>query len=292
MRIIDNVELTRGEQMKTKRIPKLGMLVLLLVVMIPIVALTKNNVNYMDFIKNYVWPTDAKVNKNFTYPLPEGFEKAGDMIIQAESEDSFSTNILTKYVNDDGITVVETYKNSQNKDTGKFIRLVGTIGAVKYGYPKLTLDAPIINVILFEPPPLFGELTDVNTFMAHMLPQASPEQSEMFFDCLEEKAADDGVELHVMPTGMPAWWGPAYAANWDGINLDMMQRLRDNALECYELIISETAAEIPFDYRPMQDLLIYAQAEGEHQMFANLGISVPTEAQAAFFAAISYVPPE
>ena len=101
--------------MKTRKIFKLGTLVILLIVMVPLVAFTSLNKSYKDFIKNYIRPTEAKVNKQYTYPLPDGFEKTGDIIIQAEVEDSFSTNILGTYVNDDDINLVETYKNSENK---------------------------------------------------------------------------------------------------------------------------------------------------------------------------------
>ncbi len=94
-----------------------------------------------DFITNYLQPSDNRLDRTFTHPLPpdiEGLKKCGDFIVQGELEDTFSTNIIRKYVSDTaGIKLVEVYKNTQNKVTGVFIRLVGTMSLVKNGYPFL-----------------------------------------------------------------------------------------------------------------------------------------------------------
>ncbi|HEY86453.1 MAG TPA: hypothetical protein G4O06_00225, partial [Dehalococcoidia bacterium] len=74
--------------------------------------------NEKDFLKNYLWPSDNRLDRTFTHPLPniEGLKKCGDFIVQCEHEDTFSTNIMTKYVSDTlGVRLVEVYKNSQDK---------------------------------------------------------------------------------------------------------------------------------------------------------------------------------
>ena len=276
--------------MKAKKASGIGILALLMIIMFPIVALTRNTQNYMDFIKNYIWPTDAKVNKHYTYPLPEGFTKTGDLIIQSEVGESFSTNIIGTYINDDGINLNETYKNSQNKATGKFIRLNGTTSAVKCGYPSLRTDFPIINVNTQT-----GEIIPVNSFAALMLPQGTEEQWEIFFDCIAEKVAAAGMAppAPMVNPSLPAWWGPLVMIRWDGIDIDKTKTLRDIALSCYEEVIAQTDAVADFDYRPLQERMIFDQAKSERHLFADiLGIDVPAAIQQAFFAATTFTPSE
>ena len=105
--------------------------------------------NEKDFLKNYLWPSDDRLDRTFTHPLTdiEGLEKRGDFIVQCELEDTFSTNIVTKYESDIlGVRLVEVYKNTQNKVTGVFLRIVGTMNLVKPGYPFLLLYAAISKV--------------------------------------------------------------------------------------------------------------------------------------------------
>ncbi len=107
--------------------------------------------NEKDFLEKYLWPSGDRLDRTFTHPVPniEGLKKCGDFIVQCELEDTFSTNIMTKYESDlSGLTVKEVYKNTQNKVTGAFVRLVGTMNIVKNGYHRASLDAPITNVNL------------------------------------------------------------------------------------------------------------------------------------------------
>lgn len=276
--------------MKGQKISKIGMLALLMVIMLPIVAMTTNSQNFMDFIKNYIRPIDAKVNNNYTYPLPEGYTKTSDMIIQAEVGDCFSTNILSTHENAAGINVGVTYKNSQNKVTGKFIRLNGTASAVKYGYPSLRTDFPILNVNTKT-----GEIIPIYSFCVMMLPQASAEQFDVFFDCISEKITALGM---IPPTPasnptLPVWWGPIVNIKWDGIDIDKSKTFRDIALSCYEDVVAQTDEVPDFDYRPLQERMIFDQSKSERHLFADiLGIDVPVAAQRAFFAGTTYVPGE
>jgi len=108
--------------------------------------------NGKDFLDNYLWPSESKLNMTFTLPLPNigGLKKCGDLIVQSEHEDTFLTSIITKYVSDTlGVRLIEICKNTQNKVTGVFYRLVGQISLVKTGYPMLRLVAGVHNVNMF-----------------------------------------------------------------------------------------------------------------------------------------------
>ena len=92
--------------------------------------------NAKDFVTHYLQPSDNRLEKTFTHPLPpiEGLTKCGDFIVQGEHEETFSTNIISKFVSESvGVRLIEVYKNTQHKGTGVFVRLVGTISLVKTG---------------------------------------------------------------------------------------------------------------------------------------------------------------
>ncbi len=269
-----------------KKIFRLETITFFLIFMFSVVACVEDN----DFINNYIWPSDAKINTEFTVPLPEGFNKTEDYILQAEAGDSFSVNIMASYINDDEIILNETYKNSQNKETGKFIRLNGSTSAVKYGFPSLRTDFPIFNVNTQT-----GEFAPISSFAAIMLPQGTEEQWQIFFDYLIEKAEENGIDIPepVSNPNLPDWWGPIAMISWDGIDLDKMKKLREIALSGYEEVIAQTDADPDFDYRVLQERMIFVQAGGERHLFKNiLGIDVPAAAQRAFFALLTHVPNE
>ncbi len=241
--------------------------------------------NEKDFLKNYLWPSDNRLDRTFTHPLPniEGLKKCGDFIVQCEHEDTFSTNIMTKYVSDTlGVRLVEVYKNSQDKVTGAFVRLVGTMSLVKIGYPGLSLDAAVSNVNLFT-----GEREDIKTTVAIRLPQADPEQRKIFFSRLSEQAKEDGISYRDMKFDrLPDFSGTTWLGESKGANLDMIQKLRDYAWNSYKGVIKQTKEKTPFDYRPVQEYMIFDVSTFEHPMFRRMGLSVPVEAQAAFFSVL------
>ena len=75
-------------------------------------------------------------------------------------------------------------------------------------------------------------------------------------------------------------------AETKGVNLDMFRKLRDYAWSSYKRVIEQTKEKIPFDYRPLQEYMVFDTAKREHLMFKRMGLSVPEEAQAAFFSAM------
>ena len=241
--------------------------------------------NEQDFLENYLWPSDDRLDRTFTHPLPniEGLKKCGDFIVQDELEDTSSTNIMTKYVSDIlGVRLVEMYKNTQNKVTGVFVRLVGTMSLVKTGYPFLLLDAVVTNVSLFT-----AERKDITTRVAIHLPQADPEQREMFFNSFSEQAKEDGISYSEREFDFaPDFWGPTWLAESKGVDLDMLRQLRDFAWSSYKGLMEETKEKTPFDYRPLQEHMVFNTARREHLMFERMGLSVPEEAQAAFFSVL------
>ncbi len=239
-----------------------------------------------DFLEKYLWPSGDRLDRTFTFPLPEieGLKKCGDFIIQCEVEDTFSTNIITKYESDTlGITMKDLYKNTQNKVTGVFVRLVGGMNIVKNGYPRVSLDAPILNVN-----PFTGEREDIITRMYITLAQADPEQRKVFFDHLGEQAKDAGISYSEMVWDKrPDFWGPVWTAETKGVNLNMFGKLRDYAWSSYKRVIEQTKEKLPFDYRPLQEYMIFDVSSREHLSFKKMGLSVPVEAQAAFFSAMA-----
>jgi hypothetical protein len=238
--------------------------------------------NEQNFLENYLWPSEDKLDRTFSFPVPniEGLKKCGDFIVQCELEDTFSTNIITKYESDSGIILKDVYKNTQNKVTGILIRLVGGMNIVKNGYPRLSLDAPILNVI-----PLTGEKVDITTRMFVTLAQADMEQRKILFDHLNEQAKEAGIShTESISDMMPEFWGPRWIAETKGVNLDLFRRLRDYTWNAYKCVIEETKEKLPFDYRPLQEQMVFNVASSEHLVFKRAGMSVPVEAQAAFFS--------
>ncbi len=248
--------------------------------------------NEEDFLEKYLWSSDDRLDRTFTHPLPniEGLKKCGDFIVQCELEDTFSTNIITKYESDiSGVRLVEVYKNTQNKVTGVFLRLVGTISLVKAGYPFLLLDAVVSNVSI-----LTSEREDIATRVVIHLPQADPEQREIFFGHLNEQAKESGISFREMEvsqlkreeTQSADFYGPVWTTESKGANLDMIRQLRDYAWSSYKRVIEQTKEKTPFDYRPFQEHMIFNMARIESLGFKSHGKSVPVEAQAAFFSVI------
>jgi hypothetical protein len=238
-----------------------------------------------DFLEKYLWPSGDRLNRTFTHPLPniEGLKNCGDFIVQCEHEDTFSTNIITKYVSDvSGVILKEVYKNTQNKITGVFVRLVGTMSLVKVGYPRLSLDAPISNVNLFT-----ERREDVSTKTFICLPQADSEQGEIFVRRLNEQAQATGVTLQERKFDfLPDYWGTIMVAESKGANLDLIRQLRDFAWGAYKCVIEETKGRPSFSYKPIQENAIFKSSGREHLMFGKMGLSVPVEVQAAFFSVL------
>ena len=240
--------------------------------------------NEKDFLEKYLWPSGDRLDRTFTHPLPnvEGLKKCGEFIVQCEHEDTFSTNIMTKYENDTGVILKEVYKNTQNKVTGVFVRLVGTMSLVKIGYPRLSLDAAVSNVNLFT-----GEREDIKTTVAIHLPQVDPEQRKKVFEGFSDEAKEAGVSYEEKEVEYaPGSRGSIWVAQAKGINLDMIRKLREHAWSAYKRLIEETKEKTPFDYRPAQENTIFNSAEREHLSFKRMGLSVPVEAQAAFFSVL------
>ena len=239
--------------------------------------------NEQDFLDNYLWPSGDKLDRAFTHPLPdiEGLQKCGDFIVQSEHEDTFSTNIMAKYVSDTlGIRLGEVYKNNQNKVTGAFLRLVGTMNIVKHGYPRASIDAPIANVNSRT-----GERQDITTRTYIFLNLATDEQRKIFFEHLGKQAKAAGISyVETIPETQPDFAGLRWMAESKGANLDMIRQLRDYLWDSYKLVIEQTKEKIPFDYRPWQESMIFDVSRRENLMFKGMGLSVPVEAQAAFFS--------
>ncbi len=244
-----------------------------------------------DFLENYLWPSGNRLDRTYIFPVPniEGLKKCGDFIVQCELEDTFSTNIITKYESDIlGISVVDVHKNTQNKVTGVFVRLVGSLNLVKPGYPFFLLDAPVSNIALriaAGRKDITAE--DIKTTVFVILPQADPEQREIFFGHLSEQAKEAGISyIEKEMDKLPDFGGTAWLAESKGANLDMIRQIREYAWNSYKRVIEQTKEKTPFDYRPFQEHMVFNVAGQENLSFKSKGLSVPVEAQAAFFSVL------
>ena len=239
--------------------------------------------NEKDFLGNYLWPSVDRLDRTFTHPLPniEGLKKCGDFILQSELEDTFATSIFKKYESDTlGVILKEVYRNTQNKVTGIFARLVGTMSLVKTGYPRLSLDAPITNVNMFT-----GQREDLTTRVRISLPQADPEQRQMFFGHFNEQAKEAGIACQEMQFDqLPDFWGSIWMAESKGVDLGMIRKLRDYAWSAYKGVMEQTKEKTPFDYRPLQEFLMFGAGKMEQLMFGRVGLTFPVENQNAFFS--------
>jgi len=246
--------------------------------------------NEQNFLENYLWPSDDKLDRTFAHPLPNigGLKKCGDFIVQCELEDTFSTNIITKYKSDiSEVKLIDVHKNTQNKVTGVFTRLVGTMSLVKTGYPFLVLDAPVRNATVVTAEAERKDITieDITTMVFILLPQADPEQRKLFFSRLSEQVKESGISYQERQSDiLPDFYGPTLLVESKGIELDIIRKLRDYAWNSYKDVIEQTKEKALFDYRPFQEHMIFDTAQREHLSFGRRGLSVPVEAQAAFFS--------
>jgi hypothetical protein len=72
-----------------------------------------------------------------------------------------------------------------------------------------------------------------------------------------------------------------------GVDLPMIRQFRDHAWLSYKGLMEQTKGKASFDYRPMQEYFIFNIARLEHLSFVQKGLSVPVEAQAAFFSVLA-----
>ena len=236
------------------------------------------------FIKNYLQPSADGLDRSFTLPLPEisGIKPCGEFIVQGHLDDTFSTNIIAKFESDTGFRLVEVYKNTEDRRQAIFLRLVGTMSLVKKGFPFLFLDAAVANL-----DPRTAQKVELSTRVAIHLPQADSEHKKIFYDILNRKAERAGFAYECRALeALPPFWGPLWSARATGVDLEIIKTLRSIAWTAYDGLCSETQPKADFDYRPVQQQMVFKNSQAEHQLFKRMGLSVPAEAQAAFFSVL------
>jgi hypothetical protein len=236
------------------------------------------------FIKNYLKPSADGLDRSFTLPLPEisGLTPCGEFIVQGHLDDTFSTNIIAKFESAAGFRLVEVYKNTEDRKQEIFLRLVGTISLVKKGFPFLFLDAAVANL-----DPRTAQKVELGTRVAIHLPQADSRQQQIFYETVNSSAEQSGFSYECRALeALPAFWGPLWSARATGIDLEIIKTLRTIAGTAYDRLCSETRQKADFDYRPVQQQMVFKNSQAEHQLFKKMGLSVPAEAQAAFFSVL------
>ncbi|MCX5900154.1 MAG: hypothetical protein NTX06_05365 [Proteobacteria bacterium] len=235
------------------------------------------------FIKNYLQPSRESLDRQFTLPLPDddSLEKTGEFIVQSHCPSTYSTNVITRYERlADGLRLVEVYKSSQNMDSGKFVRLVGTMALVKRGYPFLFLDAAVTNINMQT-----GEAADINTRIAIHMPQATDSGRAALMENLSRQADEASLPWGTVNIdALPPFWGPLWHVRMEGVALDAIEQLRLFAWKAYHDFCAAAPPAENFDYLPVQVQMILKNSKAEHGQFLRMGLNVPVEVQAAFFS--------
>jgi hypothetical protein len=235
------------------------------------------------FLDHYLTPSVSHLDDRFRQSLPDipGLVGQSEYIIQCQTGDTCSTNVIGVYESaPSGLKLKEVYKNTQNRVSGNFVRLIGSMGLVAPGYPRVALDAAVINVS-----PVTGAAEALTTRVMVHLPQATSQQHELFYQNLELGAAAANIPYAAREVDhLPDFWGGFCYSESAGLNLEMIRQLRNITWESYRILLRETAPRYPFDYQPFIEHMVFNTAEREHELFARMGLSVPREAQSAFFS--------
>jgi hypothetical protein len=236
-----------------------------------------------NFLESYLKPSEEGLDRTFTLPLPDisGLKECGEYIVQGKLDNTCSTNIISKHVSEsEGVRLIEVYKNTEDREKGIFIRLVGTLSILKKGYPFLFLDAAISNVS-----PRSAQQEEISTRVALHMPQANSEERDIFFNLISEKADASNITHNSsnIPV-LPDFWGPIWSAGKPGIAPDMIKTLRDMAWASYESFCNQTKPAENFNYMPVQNQMAFKNSAAEHHLFKKMGLSVTAEVQAAFFS--------
>lgn len=236
------------------------------------------------FVKNYVQSSTEGLNRQFTLPLPDNdLEKTGEFIVQSHCQSTYSTNVIMRYERPaGGIRLVEVYKSSQNMDSGKFVRLVGTMALLKKGYPFLFLDAAVSNINMQN-----GETADLGTRLAIHMPQAVESARQVLMDNLTAQAGAAALPCGTVTIdALPSFWGPLWCVRSDGLALETIEQVRGFAWNAYLQYCREKAPVDDFDYMPVQQQMVIKNAQAEYGQFKRMGLDVPVEVQAAFFSVL------
>jgi hypothetical protein len=231
------------------------------------------------FLVQYLKPGAIGVKPPFRFALPRipGLKADGEGLLHFEQGD-------TRYRSDQPrLSLRELYKNTQHRKTGAFVRLVGPLSFTLAGYPGVSMDCPVMNV-----DPATGQKAPLSTRVVVHLPLASRRQSDLFMEGLRERALADNFTAEIRQFDrLPAWWGPFAVFQQRGLQLEMIQRLRDHAWGAYEAMSAQTPSNPAFNYRPFQEYMVFDTARREHGIFAAMGLAVAQESQMAFFSAMS-----
>jgi hypothetical protein len=121
------------------------------------------------------------------------------------------------------------------------------------------------------------------------MPQADSEERKTFLEDLSTQAKRAGIDFSQRKVdALPDFWGPIWSTRAEGIDYTRIKDLRDMAWAAYDAFCGRIKHKSDFNYRPMQEQMVFNNSTSEYQLFQRMGLSVPSEAQAAFFSILSF----
>ena len=86
---------------------------------------------------------------------------------------------------------------------------------------------------------------------------------------------------------MPDYWGPIWLVQSNKFDKDLIETVRNITGSYYAELIEKKGPDSSIDYTPVKSHMIYNASRSEHALFGKMGLSVPIEAQAAFFSVMT-----
>ena len=102
---------------------------------------------------------------------------------------------------------------------------------------------------------------------------------------MNEQAKKAGISYRdVILDTLPDFWGIIWLGESNVADFDIIGKLRNYACSSYKRLIDHTKEKNPFDYKPLQERMVFTEPKREIPIFKSIGLSVPVESQAAFFS--------
>lgn len=236
-----------------------------------------------DFVTGFLRPAAWELAPCYLHRPPRvpGLEQVGSCIVQGEQGTSFSTSVIHRHQSRQAsVSLVDVYKNTENKVSGRFVRLLGTMALRQKDRPLVFVDAAVTNVN-----PHTGEDEALTTRVVVHHPQAEPSRRQRLYDSLSAMADSLGVPAKAASgKAFPDFWGEIWLMKVEGLQMEAIAAARDQVWAVTN-DSDESGLNAFCDTREVREFLIFEQAQAEHELFAKMGLEVPLGVQSAFFSA-------